>query len=87
MPAWNYHIRNKVNGLDFKGYVYAETLKLATKEAEDRRRVFGKSTRLVSVERVAIKMVKPGGLANMEEPPARKKLKAKQAKKHKRRRR
>ena len=84
MPAYNYHIRNKVTGLDFKGYVYEKSLGDAQVAAQAKVRLFGRSTKLISVERVRVEP--PVEAKPRNNGKADRLLAKKQAKKHKRRR-
>jgi len=72
MPPYTYHIRNKVTGLDHKGYIYVGSLDKAEKEAERIASKFGPSTRVIEVDRIRIEMpaktrqlirTEPNGLA------------------------
>lgn len=86
MPAWRYHVKNSVSGLDFKGYVYAETKESANAKARAQRRVFGKSTKLISVERIKVTMPK-ATVPRLLNGKAEVKRAKQQTKKHQRRKR
>ena len=56
MPAFNYHITNKVSGLDHKGYAYAKDLKAAEKWVRELAPKFGPRTKVISVTPVKVTM-------------------------------